>query len=216
MPSVSYDACRGGAVARSRPPGATLALLAVLAIAVLLLQGCAAVVVAGVATGASVVHDRRPSATVLADQTIEIQAMNLRQEHPEIAGHSNISINSYNLVVLLTGQAESRELSERLADLVARLPKVKTVVNEVAIGPNAGLTEASQDLYLASRCKLALASVKIQGFDPLRVQVVTSAGKVYLLGLVTSEEAAAAVEEVRYVPGVVQVVKLFEYIQSPA
>jgi osmotically-inducible protein OsmY len=39
---------------------------------------------------------------------------------------------------------------------------------------------------------------------------------VYLRGLVTSEEAAAAVEQVRYVPGVTRVVKLFEYIQKPA
>ena len=73
-----------------------------------LLQGCAAVVVAGVATGLSVAHDRRPASVVLADDTIEIQAMNLLHEHPEIAGESNISINSYNLRVLLTGQAKTR------------------------------------------------------------------------------------------------------------
>jgi osmotically-inducible protein OsmY len=48
------------------------------------------------------------------------------------------------------------------------------------------------------------------------VHVVATAGKVYLLGLVTMEEAAAAVEQIRYVPGVTQVVKLFEYIQKPA
>ncbi len=142
--------------------------------------------------------------------------MNLLHEHPDIASRSNIAINSYNLVVLVTGQAESQEVSERFAGMVARLPKVEKVVNEVTIGPSLGLTEASQDVYLASRCKLAIAKVNITGFDPLRVHVVSSAGTLYLLGLVTSEEAAAAVDEVRYVPGVTQVVKLFEYIQKPA
>jgi osmotically-inducible protein OsmY len=168
-----------------------------------------------VATGAAVVHDRRSSATVLADDTIELQAMNLLHEHPDIAGRSNIAINSYNRVVLLTGQAESAEIGDRFADMAARLPKVEKVVNEVTVGPNLGLTAASQDLYLASRCKFAIADINIPDFDPLRVHVISSAGKVYLLGLVTSEEADATVDKVRYVPGVTQVVKLFEYIQKP-
>jgi osmotically-inducible protein OsmY len=180
-----------------------------------LLQGCAAFIVAGIATGASVVHDRRPAATVLADDTIEIQAMHLLHEHPEIAGESNISINSYNLRVLLTGQARTREVSDRFADLVATLPKVVKVVNEVTIGPDLGLTETSKDLYLASQAKLALTKVNISGFDPLRVHVVVSAGTVYLLGLVTREEADAAAEKVRYVSGVTKVIKLFEFIQAP-
>jgi len=215
MPSVSNDAHGVAMVARFRRTSTALALFTGLLVPVLL-HGCAAVVVAGVAAGAAVVHDRRPSATVLADDMIEIQAMNLLQEHPDIAGRSNISINSYNLVALLTGQAESSEVSDRFAGMVARLPKVEKVVNEIVIGPSVGLTEASHDLYLASRCKVAIADVNIPGFDPLRVQVVSSSGTVYLRGLVTSEEAAAAVEKVRYVPGVTRVVKLFEYIQKPA
>jgi osmotically-inducible protein OsmY len=180
-----------------------------------LFQGCAAFILAGVAAGASVVHDRRPAATVLADDTIEIQAMHLLHEHPEIAADTNISINSYNLRVLLTGKARTRELSERFAGLVATLPKVVKVINEVAIGPELGLTETGKDIYLASQAKLALTKVNISGFDPLRVHVVVSAGTVYLLGLVTREEADAAAEKVRYVSGVTKVIKLFEYIQAP-
>jgi osmotically-inducible protein OsmY len=200
---------------RLTPSGSALALL-VAALIAALLQGCVAFVAAGVATGAAVVHDRRPSATVLADQTIEIQAMNLLHEHPDISKRSNISIDSYNLMVLLTGQAEEREVSERFAELVARLPKVGRVINEVVIGPNASLAETSKEVYLATRAKLALSSVNIPGFDPLRVEVTVSGETVYLLGLVTEAEATAAAEQVRYVPGVTKVVKLFEYTQGPA
>jgi osmotically-inducible protein OsmY len=171
--------------------------------------------VAGVATALTVAHARRPASVVLADDTIEIQAMNLLHEHPEIAAESNISINSYNLMVLLTGQAATQTLSDRFAGLVAELPKVAKVVNEVAVGPNLGLSETSKDLYLASQAKLALSNINISGFDPLRVHVVVSAGTVYLLGLVTQEEADAAAEKVRYVSGVTKVIKLFEYIQAP-
>jgi osmotically-inducible protein OsmY len=215
MPLWSNEVCGLAMVARFKLTSRALALFTGL-LAPVLLHGCAAVVVAGVAAGAAVVHDRRSSGTVLADDMIEIQAMNLLHKHLDIAGRSNISINSYNLVALLTGQAESSEVSDRFADMVAGLPKVEKVVNEVTVGPSLGLTESSHDVYLASRCKLAIADVNIPGFDPLRVQVVSSSGKVYLRGLVTSEEAAAAVEQVRYVPGVTQVVKLFEYIQKPA
>ena len=39
-----------------------------------LLQGCAAAVVAGIAIGAGVAHERRDAKTVLEDQQIEVQA----------------------------------------------------------------------------------------------------------------------------------------------
>ncbi len=210
MPSVSNSPKSAAGWVRS-----ALAPLAV-ALSLGLLQGCAVVVLAGAATGAAVVHDRRPAARVLADDTIELQAMELLHKHPDIGKHSNISINSYNLTVLLTGQAESREIGARFADLVARLPKVAKVVNEVTVGPDAGITDISKDVYLASRAKFALTGVKISGFDPLRVHVVVTAGTVYLLGLVTQAEGTAAAEQVRYVPGVTKVVKLFETIQGPA
>ena len=69
-----------------------LSLLAALLPGTALLQGCAAVVVAGIATGAAVAHDRRSSTTVLADETIEIQAMHLQHEHPEIAADPGIRL----------------------------------------------------------------------------------------------------------------------------
>ncbi|MEA3276393.1 MAG: BON domain-containing protein, partial [Pseudomonadota bacterium] len=64
-----------------------------------------------------------------------------------------------------------------------------------------------------SQVKLALAKVDIPGFDLTRVKVVTEAGTVFLMGLLTHEEADAAVEKARYVSGVKKVVKIFEYIE---
>jgi osmotically-inducible protein OsmY len=46
--------------------------------------------------------------------------------------------------------------------------------------------------------------------------VVTEAGVVYLLGLVTREEADAATEIARGTGGVQKVVRVFEYITPPA
>jgi osmotically-inducible protein OsmY len=62
--------------------------------------------------------------------------------------------------------------------------------------------------------KFALLDVGIEGFDPTRVEVTSSQGSVYLMGLLTPTEADAVTEKVRFVSGVKRVVKLFEYIEQ--
>ncbi|MGA7982082.1 MAG: BON domain-containing protein [Chromatiaceae bacterium] len=187
----------------------------VVSLVVPLLNGCAPVVVTGAAVGVSVVHDRRTPGTVLDDEHIELQGWGLLNDHPDIREHSRIAVTSYNLVVLLTGQAETQEIRDRFAELVSRLPKVKRVVNEVTIGPSESLANEGEDALITSRVKLALVGIKLPHFDLTRIKVVTEAGVVYLMGLVTPAEAEATVAKARYVPGVKRVVKVFEYIQPP-
>jgi len=139
----------------------------------------------------------------------------MRAAHPEIYRRSSISVTSYNLSLLLTGQAETSEVADRFADLVSQLPKVRQVFNEIEIGPNISFTRETEDAYLTSRVKLALQDVDIPGFDMMRVKVVTENATVYLMGLVTPEEADAAAEKARRVPGVVRVVKIFEHVVLP-
>jgi osmotically-inducible protein OsmY len=173
------------------------------------------VVVGGVGTGVSVVHDRRSAGTQIEDQNIELRAYALLREHPQIADKSNISVTSYNLAVLLTGQAADAETAQRFAELVAKQPAVKKVFNEVAVGTQATFGDDANDSYITSKVKVALLEVKAPDFDPTRVKVVTSQGVVYLMGLVTPAEAEQATEKARYVGGVRRVVKLFELI-SPS
>ncbi len=84
--------------------------------------------------------------------------------------------------------------------------------NEVTVGAEGTWSEAAADTLLTSRVKVELFNVGIQGFDPLRVKTTSSLGTVYLMGLLTPEEADAVVEKVRYISGVKRVVRLFEYI----
>jgi len=190
------------------------AAVLVLVLAATLLPGCGALLVGGVAAGASVVHERRHSRTVLEDQLIESSAAKLLIDNPDINLHSRISVTSYNYVALLTGQAETQEISDRFADLVARLPRVRTVVNEVTVGPLASFARESEDALITSRVKLALVGIDIPGFDLTRVKVVTEEGTVFLMGLVYPREADAAAEKARHVPGVKKVVKVFTYIET--
>ena len=186
------------------------------ALTVSLLSGCPAVVVGGAGATASVVHDRRTTGTYVEDQEIEIRAFRLLQDHPEIRDKSNISTTSYNLAVLLTGQAASAEVASEFANLVARLPRVKVVHNKVVVGAESTLGEDSSDAYVTSKVKLALFEVKTPGFDPTRVKVVTSQAVVYLMGLLTQAEQDAVIEKVRRVSGVKRVVPVFETITAAA
>lgn len=194
-----------------------LAVLLIAATASLapLLQACAPAVVVGTAYGASIVHERRSASTVLDDEMIEVKAKHLFYQTPEVEQASRISITSYNYQVLLTGQADTADVKKRFAEIVSRLPKVTKIYNEVQIGPPISLARESQDALITSRAKVAIGGGKgVEGFDATRVKVVTEDGIVYLMGLVTREEADTATEVVRRLPGVVRVFRLFEYIQA--
>jgi len=195
--------------ARQRPV-ALLLLVALLPV----LGGCVPLLVGGAAVGAAAAYDRRGYAAFFDDQQIEFNAAAALDSEPGLKGQGRISVTSYNYVVLLTGQVHTEAEAALAAGLVSRLPKVRKVVNELTIGPEIDLARKGEDLLLTSRAKLALFNVAVPGFDPTRVKVVTENGVVYLLGLVSVAEGNAAVEQVRYVPGVVRVVKLFEY-QDP-
>lgn len=180
-----------------------------------LLGGCAAAVVGGVVAGAgvaSIAHDRRTTGSYIEDKEIQLRASGLLDEYPELAQQSDIAVTSYNMQVLLTGQAASDEVSATYASLVSRLPRVRKVFNEVETRAAASWEDSTGDTWLTLQVKTALADVGLEGFDPLRVKVVSALGTVYLMGLLTEEEAALVTDEVRYVRGVERVVRLFEIV----
>ena len=70
----------------------------------------------------------------------------------------------------------------------------------------------SNDSYITTRVKARF--VDARKFNPIHVKVVTEAGIVYLLGLVTQAEADAAVQIARTTKDVRKVVTLFETISA--
>jgi osmotically-inducible protein OsmY len=183
-----------------------------LALCLVLLPGCAAVVVGGAAAGAA--HDRRTFGTVIDDNNIELTAYDAINKDKEIALKNNVGIVVYNGVMLLVGEVRTEELKQRAERLASGLQGVRRVVNEISVEEPTGFGTASRDRWLTARVKLALLDiVDLPDFDPTRVNVSTQNGKVYLMGLVTREEADRVVEVARAVPGVERVVKVFEYTE---
>jgi osmotically-inducible protein OsmY len=188
----------------------SLSLIAILLVSGLI-QGCTGVVIGGAAATATIIHDRRTLGVYVEDQTIEFKAAEAIAADPEFRDNSRINITSYNMVVLLTGQTANQALKQRAEQLVAKVERVRRVVNELEIGSTASLGERTRSAALVAEIKFKLTNIDIPDFDPLRVKVVAERGNVYLLGLLTRDEGNAVTELVRQISGVRKVVKVFEY-----
>ena len=185
-------------------------LLILLIMPVILLQGCAAAVVTGAATGAAVIHDRRTAGTVIDDQSIEFKVSGVLYNNKDIYDQSHINVTSYNGIVLLTGETPSESLKQQVTKEVQELPKIRRIHNELLIAAPSSLPSRSSDAWITSKIKTKLTTDKY--IDPFFVKVVTEHGVVYLMGLVTHAEADRIVDIVTKSAGVQRVIKIFEYI----
>lgn len=190
----------------------TLVLTGIISAQTVLLGGCAAMVGAGVATGAAVALDRRTAGTMLDDQNIEFKAVGALQSDEELWKHSHINVVSFNQIVLLTGETPSEALRQRAAEHVRQLQKVRKVHNEITVAAPSSMLSRSGDSWITGKVKTALLNQL--ALDVNRVKVVTENGVVFLMGLVTSAEAEKATEIARQVKGVQRVVRIFEYVEA--
>lgn len=189
----------------------TRILTALLLILAALLPGCAAVVVGAAAGTAMVAVDRRQPDIMATDERIEIQATDRINGIFKDKGHINVT--SFNRQVLLTGEAATEALKQEAERAAATTQEVKNVINELTIGPPSSFSQRSNDSYLTSIVKSRFVSA--QKFNPIHVKVVTEAGTVYLMGMVTRREADDATQIARTTSGVKRVVRVFEYIPDP-
>ncbi|MEX0943525.1 MAG: BON domain-containing protein [Pseudomonadales bacterium] len=170
----------------------------------LLLQGCSAIL------PATEDYGKRSLGTVWDDQMTESRAKGLiRQAHPDLTD-AHVNVTSFNGAVLLTGQVPSEEVRKVADETVAKLRHVTRVHNELDVAGPTSMVARSNDSWLTTKVKSRLlADNTISGN---RIKVVTEDGVVYLLGLVTRDEADSVVEVARNVFGVQKIVKVFEYI----
>ncbi len=174
----------------------------------LLLQACAAAVVAGGASAVTSASDRRTLGSQIDDSSIVVKAERALEENKTLEERAHINVNSYNGILLLTGQAPSQELVELATSLVQPIQGVKDVQNQIRVGNPISFTTRSRDSWITTRVKSMLVGDK--EISALNIKVVTENGEVFLMGLVSSAEADKAVEIARHVNGVSRVIKAFE------
>ena len=188
---------------------ASIAELAIL-LSCLMLTACGPMLIAGTAAGVSIIHDRRSAGTVIDDNTIELVTYGRLGEAP-FYNTSHISTTAYNGYVLLVGQTPTQQDKQHAGKLASQVDNVKKVYNELRVGKVTGLAQRTKDAWITSAVKTRL--VTDSNIDPTRVKVVTENGTVFLLGLVTHDEALTATQNAKKVSGVKKIIRIFEYLQ---
>lgn len=192
-------------------PAILIVLLAMLASSVPVLSGCVATMVgAATVTGVDIATDRRTVGSYIDDEAIELEIQKYRLSNRAVRDQTHLNPTSMNGVVLLTGEVENPRIRKQVVDYVRGLDGVRQVVDETQIAGKTAIMSRTTDAWLTAKVKTTLYAKT--GFDANRVKVVTEHGTVYLMGLVTHAEADQAVDVVRYIDGVVRVVKVFEYV----
>lgn len=183
--------------------------ICIVLIASLILSSCAPLLVGGaIVTGISVATDRRSTGQAIDDKIVSAQVR--KDIFSEIDTAEHIKVMTYNGVVLLAGEAATKQDKVKAEDIAATKNGVIRVINELAETIPTGIKRRTKDSYITSKAKSSLYRVKVDGFSPTQVKIMTARGSVYLMGNVTKEEADAVVERVRNLRGVKKVVKVFE------
>jgi osmotically-inducible protein OsmY len=174
------------------------------------LQSC--IFVAGAAAGAAavaVVYDHRKLEKILLDNTIAKDAIAKVKATPSLQENCHIEITCFNQAILLTGEAAMPEQRQTAENLIRAIPDVTHVYNQITVQrPASSLAQAS-DSWITTKIKTQLLATK--GLQSGTIKVVTEKGTVYLMGIVTPEQADIAVSISRQVAGVQRVIKIFQY-----
>jgi osmotically-inducible protein OsmY len=150
----------------------------------------------------------------MTDESIETKAKVNIHAADEAYDDAHISVVSFNGFVLIAGQVPSKELKQLATDTVREIEDVRRIYNELEVGPATSAGTRTHDTWITTQVKSKLlASSDTPG---TRVKVVTENSVVYLMGLMTAEEADRVALEAAEVSSVERVVQLFEIVNAPA
>jgi osmotically-inducible protein OsmY len=175
------------------------------------LSACVPMVLGGAMLGGSLVAtDRRTSGAQLEDEGIELRGASRVREN--LGERVHVNINSYNRLVLLTGEVPSLQDKQLVEQIVTRVENVQSVVNELAVLGNTTLSQRSSDSLATGRVKAGLVDAKDLYANAFKV--TTERGTTYLMGRVSRREADRATEITRTISGVQKVVRVFDIISE--
>lgn len=182
----------------------------IILLATLVLEGCVpAAFVAGTAAG-TIIYDHRSTKTIALDRDVTFQVQHRFDNTTELRNQANVSVTTFNHIVLLVGQAPNEGLRNQAEAIAKSNSKVKMLYNEITIEKPISDIARANDTWITAKVKTVLATTP--GLNSSTLKIVTENKVVYLMGLTTPSQAKLAAEKTRIVAGVSKVVKLFEYI----
>ena len=174
------------------------------------LSGCGVLAVGGVVAGASVMADRRTPAVQAIDKGIELEAGNALSKR--YGDDAHINVTSFNQKVLLTGEAKDADIKGQAGAYVKAMKNVRSVFNELVIGPNSSYTARANDTFLESKIKTQM--IFTDELPSNSMAIVAEGSSVYLMGILTQNEAAIAKKLTSNIDGVKDVYAYFDIISD--
>ncbi len=187
-------------------------LLCALLASSFILSSCSPIVqgAAAVTTVATMSNDRRSAGEILDDKNLDFQLSSIVRTD-EILEDMHINFMVYNKAVLMAGESPSTEARDYLEKQIKRnAPKMKQLINEVAVMPNSGYLSRAKDGIITVQIETLFLDQEV--FHPTHVRVMTDRKTVYLMGSVTKREAEHATNLATRAKNVEKVVKLFNYL----
>lgn len=183
----------------------------VLALGTLALSGCVPVLIGGaVGTTAFVTTDRRSTGAQMADEVMEKRIQ--YEICQAVPNNLHLTVTSYNRRVLLTGEVGTEQDKLKAQQVAQNSLEVSSVVNELLVAPVTSVTQRMSDSTLAGKVRTQL--IGTSGVSLNQMKVTVDRGIVYLMGLVTQQEAQKASEVASRVSGVKSVVTAFEILSE--
>ena len=186
-----------------------LSLALALLVVMVTLSGCAKIIGVTTSEPIQINNNKRTLGTKINDSQIETVArVNLDKGGQQLK-EANINIDSFNGIVLLTGQVPNEQARQQAGDILGKINPVRQVHNELRVAPNRDFQAGSKDSWITTKIKTKLVASSIQS---RRVHIITEARTVFLMGLVSRYEAERITDVAKNTRGVAQVVKVFEYV----
>ena len=153
---------------------------------------------------------KRTVAQQIEDESIETKAIVNIRALDDAFDDANLVVVAYNGFVLVAGQVPSLELKNEVPTVLRNVAGVRRIYNELDVRENASTQVHANDLWLTTQVKAKL--LLTSNTPSTRTKVVTENSVVYLMGLLTPEEAQRVADLTAGISGVSRVVRLFELI----
>jgi osmotically-inducible protein OsmY len=160
--------------------------------------------------GASVLADRRSPAVQAIDKGLELEASNALAKR--YGDDAHINVTSFNQKVLLTGEVKNADIKSQAGAFVKSMKNARSVFNELVIGPNSSFTARANDSYLESKIKTQM--IFTDKLPSNSMAIVAEGSSVYLMGILTQNEAAIAKKVTSNTDGVKDVYVYFDIISE--
>lgn len=174
------------------------------------LSACGVLAVGGVVAGASVAADRRTPAVQAIDKGIELEAVNALAKR--FGDNAHINVTSFNQKVLLTGEVKDADIKGEAGAYAKAMKNARSVFNELIIGPNSSFTARANDAYLESKIKTQM--IFTDQLPSNSMAIVAEGSSVYLMGILTQNEADLAKKVASNTNGVKDVYAYFDIISE--